>query len=452
MIRSIKINLLKVTMVIAICFAVHVLVALISSLIVNNFILNTRLANFTIYDGYADFSIVLAYILVSALLIFDKIQGNALVVTTVSFFAFLTVKVFVIDIIAHYVRFYLKTQQNGIYSFEIFKDRLASNWDSLLFEFSNLGQFLSFIVWVFIALLGVCYLSLWAKNKLKHKLKVSPVFGLLLILGFSSCGDNIQREKDKYPEIPVFPRFANDALTYKKLDVATVSFKDNQTAKVDGHSLVIHTQDYFFYAVADSSLFLITGYREALKPGMEYPAKNFVTLTRLRNKKIEKLVWTDTCDNDLPIYNDGKTLIVGSRVFEAIAPRLTFTKVDKTDDDLVNKSIMAYTWNFDKKLISEDYKPYDSTFVKEFDRVTIGSDGNFSGGLNNGINYTYKAVSMIYYEFNLGGKVGKTKINFDEQKVPLLIKIKDKVYSVSYSFDLKLRRTVHHYEIGVIES
>lgn len=437
--------------VITICFAVHILAVLFSSLFVNHYIINTRLANFTIYDGYADFSILLAYIPLSALLVFNKIKGNFLLIASGWFVCFLLIKGFVTDIIAHYLRFYVKTNQNGTYSFEVFKHKLASQWDGLLFEFSNLGQFLSFIIWVFIALLGVCYLSLWAKNKLKQKPKVSPVFGLLLLLVFSSCGDNIQREKDKYPEIPIFPRFANDALVYKKLDVATVTFEDYKTAKVDGHKLVVHTQDYFFYSLADSTLFLVTGYREALNPGMEYPAKNFVTLTKLRNKKIEKLVWTDTCDQDLPIFNDGKTLIVGSRVLDTKASRLTFKKIDKTDDDLVNKSMMAYTWNFGDKLFSGGYKEYDSTFVKEFERVTIGSDGKFSGGLNKGIDYTYDAVPMVYYEFNVDGKLAKTKINFDDQKAPLLLKVADKVYCITYSSELKLRRAVHHYEIGVIE-
>ena len=444
-------NLLKFAIAIAICFAVHILVVLFSNLIVNGYIINTRLANFTIYDGYADFSMLLAFIPLSALLVFDKIKGNYMLIALTWFVAFVVVKVFVIDVISHYFRFYVNTQQNGTYSFEIFKNQFVKNWKDLLWEFSNLGQFLSFIVWVFVALLGISYLCFWAKSKLNLNVKISPIFGLFFLFGFSSCGDNIKREKDKHPEIPAFPRFANNALTYKKLDVATVSFEDYKTAKVDGDDLVIHTQDYFYYAVADSSLFLVTGYRETLNAGMEFPAKNFVTLTRLRNKKIEKLVWTESCDQDLPIFNDGQTLIVGSRVFEVKAPQLTFTKVDKTDDDLVNNSMMAYTWNFSNKLISEDYKPFDSTFVKELDRITIGSDGNFTGGLNNGINYTYDAVPMIYYEFNVGGKVGKTKINFDEQKVPLLLKVGDQIYCITYSSELKWKREVNHYEIGVIE-
>lgn len=277
------------------------------------------------------------------------------------------------------------------------------------------------------------------------------VMALLLLVSLFSCGDNIQREKDKHPEIPNFPRFAENKLSYKKLNVATVSYKNHQSAKVDGHDLVIHTQDYFFYALADSSLFLITGYRKALNPGMEYPAKNFVTLTRLRKKKTEKLVWIDTCDNDLPIYNDGKTLIVGSRVFNAQALRLTFAKIDKNDDDLVSDSLETNTWSFSNKLISEDYKPFDSTFVKELDRITIGSSGRVSGGLNNGINYTYDAVPLIYYEFIVNGKVGKTKINFDEQRVPLLLKVGNNIYCISYSKELKFRRNVYHYEIGVLE-
>lgn len=156
--------LLKFVIVITICFVVHVFVGLFSSLIVNHFILNTRLANFTIYDGYADFNILLAYLLLSALLVFDKIKGNAWLMALGSLMAFVIIKAFVIDVIAHYFRFYVKTNQNGPYSFEIFKGKLASQWNSLLFEFSNLGQVLSFFVWVFMAWLGICYLSLLCKN------------------------------------------------------------------------------------------------------------------------------------------------------------------------------------------------------------------------------------------------------------------------------------------------
>lgn len=159
-----KSTLLKFGIVLAICFAAHILVGLFSSLIVNKFILNTRRANFTIYDGYADFGILLAYIPVSALLVFDKIKGKAWLIALGAFVVFLISKAFVLDIIAHYFRFYVKTNQNGIYSFEIFKEKLASQWDSLLFEFSNLGQVLSFSVWVFMALVGICYLSLLCKN------------------------------------------------------------------------------------------------------------------------------------------------------------------------------------------------------------------------------------------------------------------------------------------------
>lgn len=159
-----KSTLLKFVIVITICFVVHMFVGLFSSLIVNHFILNTRLANFTIYDGYSNFSVMLVYFPLSALLVFDKIKGNAWLMALGSFMAFVIVKAFVIDVIAHYFKFYVKTNQNGPYSFEIFKGKLASQWNSLLFEFSNLGQVLCFTVWVFMALLGICSLSLLCKN------------------------------------------------------------------------------------------------------------------------------------------------------------------------------------------------------------------------------------------------------------------------------------------------
>ena len=447
----IKENLLKFIAALTICFAVHVLVALFSSLIVNNFILNTRLANFTIYEGYADLNMFLAYIPISALLVFKKIKGNILVIATTSFAVLLLAKTFVIDMLSHYLRFYVKTQQNGSYSFEVFKHQIGREWDSLLWEFSNLGQFFSTIFWLFIAILSICYLSPWAKTKLTGNRKTSPAFALLLVLGLSSCGDNIQREKDKYPEIPEFPLFKDQKFVLKKLDVATVNYKKYQSAKVDGQNLVIHTQDYFYYCLADQALFIITGYREAMRPGNPYPAKNFVKLRKISGEKVLKLAWTDTCENDLPIFNDGKTLIVGSRIFNANADQLTFTKVAKDDDGSISESTKVYTWDFSNKMISEEYKPYDSTFVKEFDRVTIGSSGHLSGGLNNGINYTYDPVPLIYYEFNLNGKIGKTKINFDEQKAPLILKVADKIYCITYSYDLNPRLEIVHYEIGILK-
>ena len=119
-----KMNLLKFAIAIAICFAVHILVGFFSSLIVNHYIINTRFANFTIYDVYADFSILLPYFFLSALLMFDKIKGNFLLIASGWFVCFLLFKAFVTDVIAHYLRFYVKTNQNGPYSFEIFKNKL----------------------------------------------------------------------------------------------------------------------------------------------------------------------------------------------------------------------------------------------------------------------------------------------------------------------------------------
>ena len=35
-------------------------------------------------------------------------------------------------------------------------------------------------------------------------------FYILLLFVQISCGDNIKTEKDKYPDIPEFPKFKND--------------------------------------------------------------------------------------------------------------------------------------------------------------------------------------------------------------------------------------------------
>ncbi|RZJ80094.1 MAG: hypothetical protein EOO47_08710 [Flavobacterium sp.] len=157
--------LLRFAIALVICFVVHLLVSLFSSLFVNSYIINTRLANFTIYDGYADFRILLSYISLSVLLIYNKIKGNGFLITMAAFFVFFIGKAFIVDAVDHYIRFYFKTQQNGAYSFGIFVAKLCSILDNFFFELTNLGQFLSFVIWQFLAVLTVCYLSLSFREK-----------------------------------------------------------------------------------------------------------------------------------------------------------------------------------------------------------------------------------------------------------------------------------------------
>jgi len=121
------------------------------------------LVNYSFYGAYADLNSLHFYILLSALLIFNKLKENVFVFATAALLAILLIRFFVIDVVVHYFRFYVNTPQNGNYSLEILKDKLTSQWDSLLFELSNLGQLLSFVVSEYIALLGICYLSIWAK-------------------------------------------------------------------------------------------------------------------------------------------------------------------------------------------------------------------------------------------------------------------------------------------------
>lgn len=159
-----KNKMLKFVAMLVISLLVHVFVSLFSSLIVNNFIINTKLANFTIYDGYAGFSMVFYYMLLSALLVFNKIRGNVFVLALSAFLVIMLTQAFVITVAENYFRFYVKTDQNGAYSFEILHRQLLRNWDSLLWEFGNWGQILSFLIWVFVGLLAICYSSRWVKN------------------------------------------------------------------------------------------------------------------------------------------------------------------------------------------------------------------------------------------------------------------------------------------------
>lgn len=161
-----KSKMILIIAALLISFAVFGLVGLISSIVVSNFFANSSLVNYSLYEGYADLSSLYFYILLSALLIFNRLKGNAFLIAIGALDSILLIRFLVIDVVAHYFRIYVNTQQNGNYSFEIFKDKLTSQWDSLLFELSNLGQLLSFVVWQYIALLGICYLSLWANKRI----------------------------------------------------------------------------------------------------------------------------------------------------------------------------------------------------------------------------------------------------------------------------------------------
>lgn len=279
---------------------------------------------------------------------------------------------------------------------------------------------------------------------------ILAIFTIAYFILLASCSSPIKPEKDNHPEIPEFPLFAKDSLKYKVLDVATVTYTAYKSAKVDGHNMVIHINDFFYYTIADSALFVITGYSESIKPGNPHPAKNFVELRKISNNKIEKIAWIDTCETDLQTYSNGTELQIGNKFFNVKSPKLTFAKSNKTDamahDSLAFSSASFSYYPTDKEDIM-----YDTTMVKEFDRIIAGSKGNLSGGLNN-LDYTYKPVPMVYYQFKVNGKTGKTKINFDMQKTPLLLKVNQNLYSITYGLDL-LGVSKHRikYEIAKIE-
>ncbi|PDS25879.1 hypothetical protein [Flavobacterium branchiophilum] len=271
------------------------------------------------------------------------------------------------------------------------------------------------------------------------------LISVLLVL--ISCGDNIKREEDKHPEIPEYPLFLKNSLVYRKLYVATVSFNNNKSKD----NLVIHTKDYFFYTVTDSTLFIITGYREAVEPGREFPAKNFITLTRVKNSKIETEKWTEICDQEIPIINNGDTLHIGRKKIDLKSTKLISKKDVFYADEISKDKKFISSWDPYYEYYNIDYKMiYDSTVIKEFGRVTIGSGSHLTGSVG-AINWSYHAIPLIYYQFKSNGKTGLTKINFDEQKPPLLVKIQDKIYCITHSEPSELNRKVINYEIGILE-
>ena len=251
-------------------------------------------------------------------------------------------------------------------------------------------------------------------------LLVLVMFGILL----SSCGNgNIQLEKDKYPNIPNFPKFEGNV--FKSEKVATIrleldkNFKNQQQNKY-----------YFRYLLKDSSLYIITYFSDKEFP--DIPLNNqkyFVDLILIKGDRLTKHArWIDT-DFDIHFDLDNNDdLAIGRRKYLANSHYRKFEEIENVPHLGEPVDTIFKAWD-------QRDEPLESPFFKSFSNATVGTSGRISGGGNSGYTYQHDPVSLTYYNVTYKDKIGRTKINYDYQEDPLFLKAGESVYYVTYDSD-----------------
>lgn len=229
-----------------------------------------------------------------------------------------------------------------------------------------------------------------------------------------SCGDNIKTEKDKYPNIPKFPKFENDVL--KLVEVKTIELKLDST---------VHHQEGNYlrtrYLVKDSTLYLITFFADVEEPEhfMNSDKEYTVDLVVIKDNKIQHTQWSD---------DDFK---------------LNF-KIDKLNNDLtIGKHKFFAKSNYYKQDAISDYKNEygnDTVFSSylgsklsgyfqptSFERILVASKSKIGGAQNSPfLIKEYEPIYLSYYNLNFKNKTGRTKV-YDSDP-PSFIKLKDELY------------------------
>lgn len=262
------------------------------------------------------------------------------------------------------------------------------------------------------------------------------VICLLFVSVFASCGpDNIQKEKDKYPEITNFPKFQNNKLKSKEIENIKVRLNKNFKNQEN---------DYCFnYLVRDSALYIITYFSDQEFPDIPSKgSKYIVDLVIIKNNKpVKHSRWKDD-DFDLNFDVDkDHNVIVGRRKYLLTENYLEYE--DMVNIDRLNKPASFKRWQ-----IQEGEQVDTTSYFKSFERIIINSKGGISSTPSATYSYVYSPVFMIYYRVTYKNTEGLTKINYGGQQAPLLFKLNGEIYYISYNEDfIDIDNRVKEYSI-----
>lgn len=251
---------------------------------------------------------------------------------------------------------------------------------------------------------------------------------LLIATAFISC-DHVVKEKDKYPDIPNFPKFKDDVFNAKQ--IAEISLELNQEAEN------LNNKYYFRYLVKDSAVYFITFYTNSDHPDYPYGGENYtVDLLVIEGNKTKHNRWTDKDFSFNFDLDDKKNLTIGKRKYEAKTNYSEFKAIANVKD----VDTLFTPW------VQGAFAPKTDADLEAFDEVTIGSNAGVGGAENSPIVVLeYGPVPLTYYRLNYKEKQGLTKIDFRKEKYPLLIRTKSTLfyvtYKVNYSGSNKQTRT-----------
>ena len=229
-----------------------------------------------------------------------------------------------------------------------------------------------------------------------------------------SCGDNFKKEKDKYPDIPYFPKFKNNDL--KLVKVKEIELKlDSTIERRNPNDLETR------YFVKDSTLYVITFFADTnnlLNPDgcTNCNLKYTVDLIFIKNDKVQHTQWIDE-DFKINFKIDSiNNLTIGKRKFYA---KSNYYKQDLNSNfknQFGDDTIFSH-------YISDELKGYFKPFSD--DNVIIDSKN-----ASNGLHFTFKNTPLYlkYYKINYKNKVGFTKVY--DAPGPEFIKLNDELYYI----------------------
>lgn len=246
------------------------------------------------------------------------------------------------------------------------------------------------------------------KTILKNILILTSVLFVLL-----SC-DNINTEKDKYPDIPYFPKFKNNDLKLVKVKEIELRL-DSTVERRNPNDLATR------YFVKDSTLYLITFFADTddlLNPNScsNCDVKYTVDLIFIKKDKIQHTQWLDE-DFKINFKIDSlNNLTIGKHKFYAKSNYYKQDTISNFKDQFGNDTIFSHYIN-DK--LTGYFQPFSDDYV-------VIDSKNTSNGLH--FSFKNKPIYLRYYKINYKNKVGLTKV-YDGPD-PEFIKLNDEFYYI----------------------
>lgn len=267
---------------------------------------------------------------------------------------------------------------------------------------------------------------------MKNILLLIPLLFVLL-----SC-DNINTEKDKYPDIPDFPKFKNNIFN-------TENITNIELQPLSRFKKTIENEFILQYAVKDSSLYLITYYNDDDFPNEAFlDYKYYLTLVKITNGKVvKKKNWVDSDFAFNFWLKPNNDIIIGNRFFSNKNDYQTSEKIDSLKID----SLKFINFNkFNNQLVDNEDKIMEinkNNNFNKFDEIVIDSKFALKGA---GRNRYYLPVYLSYYELNFKNKKALTKVDHRLlENTPILISTnKNFMYSIIYNeeylYDSKMKK------------